>query len=864
VTLAPGATSYLGLSTSAFGANDEVDVSGILTANNNSIHISAPSVSSSLDTTSDYTLITAGGGITGTFAAAPIWDVRPVNAGHYTIVTGASTVTLHYNASLTAPTVVASINPTTLTANQTTKVTAVVTPGSPGTVNGVSIDLSPIGGVVQALVQSNSSTTWTNTITIPPTAAPGGATLNVTVTDTASESGSTTVGLTISTTGETWNGAGGNENWTTGGNWVGGSAPAYSGDPLLFQGSAGPAPNMNTNYTIPTLTFSNNAGSFNIGSTTGSTLTINGSGTNIVNNSTSAQTLNVSIADAGNGLTVAGGGGVTLAGSNTYTGPTIVSAGTLGITGTSGSLIANATVGSAAGDAELKVSGSGSLTASNLFVGNLNNSAAAVYQTGGTATVTGTGGADDLDVGNIAGSYGYYDAAGGILTVNGICVGGENSSGVGGFGGVGGSGIMDVNGGIVTNSGWVVLSRDNAAGSTEIGILNVYAGLLTYAGGGIVGPWDTGEQANVNIMGGVVSNTTATVGVQLGNTGFLGNLNLNGGVLEAGVIDGYNGPSFTPVTAGRLSFNGGTLEASQGNGGFIAVTSAYIYSGGATINNNGFGIATANPLLAPTGNGVNGIAFFTGGAGYIAPPIVTITNGAGDTTGFGATAIAQINPATGTLTNVLITCPGVNYTATPVFTVMGGGATTPATITGAAPTANTSGGLTSTGGGVLTLSGLNTYTGNTTVSGGTLELATANLNSNSTVTVASGAVLQLDAATTNKVAVLVLNGTSEPVGLYNSTSGAPYITGAGTLQVTGAVVQRPTITGVSLSGTNVVFTGINGLSGENYNILTSTNVAAPLSSWTVLPMGTFSSGNFTITNGVNTNSRQNFYLIRIP
>jgi len=295
------------------------------------------------------------------------------------------------------------------------------------------------------------------------------------------------------------------------------------------------------------------------------------------------------------------------------------------------------------------------------------------------------------------------------------------------------------------------------------------------------------------------------------------------------------------------------------------VASAYIYSGGATINNNGFDIGTSNPLLAPTGNGVNGIASFTPGSGYIAPPVVTITNGAGDTTGVGATAIAQINPATGTVTNVVITCPGVNYTAVPTFTVSGGGATVQATITGAAPTANTSGGLTAMGvGGIVTLSGVNTYTGNTTVSSGTLELSSANLNSNSTVTVASGAVLQLDAATTNKVAVLVLGGTSEPVGLYNSTSGAPYITGAGTLQVTGAVVQQPKITSVTLSGTNLVFTGINGLAGENYNILTSTNVAAPLSTWTVLPMGTFSSGNFTISNGVSTNLPKSFFIIRVP
>jgi autotransporter-associated beta strand protein len=189
---------------------------------------------------------------------------------------------------------------------------------------------------------------------------------------------------------------------------------------------------------------------------------------------------------------------------------------------------------------------------------------------------------------------------------------------------------------------------------------------------------------------------------------------------------------------------------------------------------------------------VQGIASFTGGAGYIAPPIITVTNGAGDTTGTGATAIAQINPLTGVVTNVIITCPGVNYTAVPTFVVSGGGATTAATITGAAPTANTSGGLTKSGLGTLTLSGANTYTGNTTVNGGILEITQPVLATNSTVTVASGAVLKLDFAVTNIVAGLVLNGVTQASGVYNSTTGAPYITGTGSLVVPAPFATNPT------------------------------------------------------------------------
>jgi autotransporter-associated beta strand protein len=213
------------------------------------------------------------------------------------------------------------------------------------------------------------------------------------------------------------------------------------------------------------------------------------------------------------------------------------------------------------------------------------------------------------------------------------------------------------------------------------------------------------------------------VGVYLGNVGYDGILNLNGGTLQASIVQGYNGPTYAPVNYGQLNFNGGTLQASGASSSFILVNGATVYSGGATINNNGFGLIVSQPLLAPSGKGVHGITSFTAGAGYVAPPIITITNGVGDTTGTGATAIAQINPANGTVTNIMITCPGVNYTATPIFTVSGGGATLPATVTGAAPTTDVSGGLTATGSGTLTLSGTNTYTGSTVISAGTLSLA---------------------------------------------------------------------------------------------------------------------------------------------
>ncbi|MDR3456054.1 MAG: immunoglobulin domain-containing protein [Verrucomicrobiae bacterium] len=94
--------------------------------------------------------------------------------------------------------------------------------------------------------------------------------------------------------------------------------------------------------------------------------------------------------------------------------------------------------------------------------------------------------------------------------------------------------------------------------------------------------------------------------------------------------------------------------------------------------------------------------------------------------------------------------------------------------------------------GTENFTGTNTYTGNTTINGGTLELATPSLATNSTVTVASGAILQLDFPVTNTVGVLVLAGASQSPGVYNSTTSPSFIAGSGSLLVVPPVNPTPT------------------------------------------------------------------------
>jgi len=72
------------------------------------------------------------------------------------------------------------------------------------------------------------------------------------------------------------------------------------------------------------------------------------------------------------------------------------------------------------------------------------------------------------------------------------------------------------------------------------------------------------------------------------------------------------------------------------------------------------------------------------------------------------------------------------------------------------------------------------------VNAGILDLAESvpTLATNSTLSIASGAVLQLDNSTvTNTVALLVTNGVIAGNGLYSSANSSGFIAGAGYLQV---------------------------------------------------------------------------------
>jgi fibronectin-binding autotransporter adhesin len=75
---------------------------------------------------------------------------------------------------------------------------------------------------------------------------------------------------------------------------------------------------------------------------------------------------------------------------------------------------------------------------------------------------------------------------------------------------------------------------------------------------------------------------------------------------------------------------------------------------------------------------------------------------------------------------------------------------------------------------------------------------------------------------------------------------------------------QPHVTGVSLSSGSLVMTGTNGSPGQSFSVLSTTNLATPLSQWTLAATNTFGGANFSITNPVNPTAPQNYFILRVP
>jgi len=431
---------------------------------------------------------------------------------------------------------------------------------------------------------------------------------------------------------------------------------------------------------------------------------------------------------AGNfGIIKAGAGTLRLAGTVTLGSTLSVSNGVLEISGATATGAASTTIGSVATPGILRIIDGADFSTATISTGTSANASGAMIMTGGTVTLNPPSTQAGIELGR--NGYGGLFLSGGTINTRRV----DSSDGTA----ASAVAMLRITGGTLNtanfimfrNEHWeftitggeVVRTGDHIALGFRSGSTTTAAGAMTVAGGII-------NNAGRNITLGQQNNNTA-----LGTT----HLNLNAGLLINSQIMHSNGAG--SATHSFVNFNGGTLRTSNatttlistsGTGGTGSLT-AYVngafgsFNGGAVIDTNGLNSTLGIALLAPTGDGVSSIAVSASGSGYIGASYVEISGGGGS----GATAYAEVDldptsPTFGQLTGIVVSNPGIGYTSAPMVTLIGGGGTG-AEIGVVTTAVNTSGGLTKSGAGTLTLSGAtaNTFTGISHVTAGQLALS---------------------------------------------------------------------------------------------------------------------------------------------
>ncbi|MEA3210849.1 MAG: fibronectin-binding autotransporter adhesin [Chthoniobacter sp.] len=417
--------------------------------------------------------------------------------------------------------------------------------------------------------------------------------------------------------------------------------------------------------------------------------------------------------------------------------------------------------------------------------GRGDNSVGVVNQTGGTVTSANT----FLYGGATTAGYGEYNISGGTLTYT--SGGATPRFRIGGAGG-NNVGILYQSGGSITNNGVTFELNNQAAVTTTSSWATGYFTGGSYTSNQAVTLGGKLGQADLSIAGsGSVTTGAITMALAGAGAGSLaGILNLDGGSLTASTIVVGDATKTT-----LLNFNGGTLKPSASTTTFLqGLSNAYIYSGGGTIDTNGFNITVNQLFQSPAGNGLTSISAASS-ANFIGNPYVQISGGGG----IGATAFANIdnNPLSATygqITSFTITNPGTGYTSAPTVTLIGGGGTATSVIAALNAGNADTGVLNKNGAGVLTLTQPIAWGGGASVNAGTLRIASGvTVSSNITV---NGGVLENQG--------LILQGAGQIILVNGLTTLSSPTENANT------IIQNTSHGVAALNFNNSGTTGVNG------------------------------------------------------
>jgi autotransporter-associated beta strand protein len=472
-------------------------------------------------------------------------------------------------------------------------------------------------------------------------------------------------------------------------------------------------------------------------------------------------TLSVPNVISGSGsLTQAGSGTVALSGNNTYSGATLINSGTVLFQSSNalGSAVSGTTVASAAqlyvtanvntGEG-LTLNGSGPDGSGALRKGGAGFSAVLGAVSLGADTTIGLDGGATLALSNVvSGTAALTLTGGGTISLN------ANNT---------------YTAGTVLSAAIVNVNANRALGPGPVTIPGT--GRLVIGDGVMVTNSITADSVSPGVaMGLLMANDNTNNAVST----LSGPITLN--------VPAANGGHFVgPTSSGYLNVAGPVAMPSVGNGFILLVRLGNVRFSGATSGYDTLEVRAGTTSIGAHNAIATTAALDLAGNGSPTVPTYFDLNGFNQTLGGLKNTVGPAN--LGVVTNSSAT------SRTLTLDLQGGFQSFSGHLAGNL-------GLTLVSG-TQAITGTNAYTGNTTVNGGVLQLAVPSLAAGSTVTVANGALLQLDFTGTNQVSALVLGGVSQPAGVYNSTTSPSFLAGTGSLRVQSIATNPTNITAVA-------------------------------------------------------------------
>lgn len=404
--------------------------------------------------------------------------------------------------------------------------------------------------------------------------------------------------------------------------------------------------------------------------------------------------------------------------------------------------------------------------------------------------------------------------------------------------------------------------------------------------------------------GGLLMNSSGVLSLSNDTSGTFSNNFSGGTVISNGTIN--ISASWTSLGSGPVTLAGGTLESFQkGSGTGTSSSSGMVNNLSITANSTWLIDRTGNQCAGLVGAllGNPGTTLFVTNSAVTSNSLNTIRFG-GVFTNFSA-IITAVNPITSNSQMTLATFHpsgvevynGAISGPTAAFQVSGAGSvylngantyTNLTTVSAGllAGSGSIAGNLTNASGGTIgggPASGIGTFSisGNVTNAGKVFIRVNKSLAQSNDLISVSGVITNNGTGTvtiTNIGASALAVGDRFQIFSEAVENGAALkVTGGGltwanNLAVDGSVqvaldhvvlTNSPKITSFSLQSTNAVFGGTNGQAGATAFLLTTTNLAAPLSQWQTVSTDILGGSGFTFTatNAVNASAPQQFFLL---